>query len=58
MIYHVLPIDDLKEHSESSTCDCKPTLKMENNNMIFIHHSYDGREFIEQLTENINNNLN
>ena len=59
MIWHILPTNDLKEHTKSSTCDCKPELIMENNNMIFQHHSYDGREYKEQLLESIKNtNLN
>lgn len=47
MAYHVLPVNDLKEHEESSTCACCPKLIIENGEMIFVHNSYDGREFLE-----------
>jgi hypothetical protein len=26
---HILPINDLKEHTELSTCDCKPNVSKE-----------------------------
>jgi hypothetical protein len=41
---NILPINDLKEHIEESTCECHPSLIIENGEMIFIHNSYDGRE--------------
>ena len=44
MPLHVLPVNDIKEHVEESTCNCCPALKMENGEMIFIHNSYDRRE--------------
>jgi len=47
MTYHVIPIDDLKEHTEDSTCECSPKLIFEDGEMIFIHNSYDGRELLE-----------
>jgi hypothetical protein len=55
MTYHVLPTDDLKPHTEDSTCECKPRVIFENGEMIIIHNSFDGREKIEQLL-NINKN--
>jgi hypothetical protein len=45
---HVIPIDDLKEHEESSSCECTPTMIEVNGEFIFSHNSYDGRELIEQ----------
>lgn len=62
MAIHILPINDLKEHEESSTCECSPTLEIENGEMIFIHNSYDGRELVESINKqiqqpNINTNL-
>ena len=51
MPIHIIPVNDLKEHEESSTCDCQPTLVMENGEMIFVHNSYDGRELDEELDE-------
>lgn len=52
--WHVLPVDDLKEHEESTTCECEPTVKWENDNIIVIHNSYDGREGIEWVNEILN----
>lgn len=55
MAIHIIPVNDLKEHEELSTCNCQPTLIMENEEMIFVHNSYDGRELDEEIEE-INNN--
>jgi len=52
-MYNILPINDLKEHTENSTCECKPKVIFENGVMIVVHNSYDGREFREQLIEEI-----
>jgi len=55
MTWHVTPIEDIQEHDESTTCTCKPTVEfMENGNIVVTHNSFDGREFIEQLTEKEN----
>jgi hypothetical protein len=44
-VIHVLPIDDLKEHSENSTeCECEPSLQFSGNSAIITHNAYDGRE--------------
>ena len=51
MTYHVLPTNDLKEHSENTTCECKPKVIFENGHMIIIHNSFDYREKIEQLRD-------
>lgn len=48
-MYNILPINDLKEHIEDSTCECKPKIIFENGEMIIVHNSYDGREFVEKL---------
>jgi hypothetical protein len=52
-MYNVLPTNDLKKHSENSTCECKPKVIYENGEMIIIHNSYDGREYKERLIEDI-----
>lgn len=45
MIWNILPIEDDKEHDESSTCDCSPSVKLvEGGDMLIIHNAYDGRE--------------
>lgn len=48
---HITPINDLKEHIECSTCECKPSIIIENGETIVVHKSYDGREYIENFTE-------
>ena len=47
---NILPENDLKEHVESSICDCNPSVEFENGEMIIIHNSYDGRELLEDLS--------
>lgn len=51
-MYDILPIDDLKEHEEKSTCPCGPRVEVvEGGNMVCIHNSYDGREAVEWANE-------
>lgn len=52
-MYNILPINDLKEHVDDSTCKCNPKVIFENGEMIVIHNSFDGREIREQLIEEI-----
>lgn len=40
---HVIPLDDLMEHS-GPDCLCNPTIHIEGSVLVYIHHSYDGRE--------------
>ena len=45
MIWHVFPLNDIKEHIDKSTCDCRPVLEeLANGDIQFIHNSWDGRE--------------
>ena len=54
---HILPVNDLKEHEELTTCECKPRIEiLDNGEIMVVHNSYDGREYIEELVSNINNN--
>ena len=46
--WHVIPTNDLKEHTESDKCECKPTIKYVNRSMIIVHNSYDSRDVIEK----------
>jgi len=46
---HILPINDLEEHEELSTCKCNPKLIEENGELILVHNSFDKREVIERL---------
>lgn len=45
---HVLPIDDLREHVESSECWCQPTVWQGPMFVMFTHNSADGRELVER----------
>lgn len=54
MTYHVTPVDDIQEHTESITCECSPTVKTENGRLIVVHNAFDGRELIEQMNDNLN----
>ena len=50
--YHVLPIDDLKPHEESTTCECEPRCEWQpNGDLIVVHSAWDGREAIEEFNE-------
>ena len=45
MIWNILPVDDIKDHIEESTCECCPEVEIiENGDMLIIHNAYDGRE--------------
>ena len=48
MPIHIVPLNDLKEHEESSTCECCPSVEFENGEMIVVHNSFDGRELNEK----------
>lgn len=41
---HVIPLVDLKPHSEIN-CECQPV----NDESIFVHNSFDGREAFERM---------
>ena len=45
---HVIPVDDLKPHIESSDCQCDPIEKVEAEGIIYVHNAFDGRELVEQ----------
>lgn len=44
---HVIPLNDLREHTASADCWCKPTEDYEWPG-IWVHHSMDGREDFEE----------
>lgn len=46
--YHILPINDIKEHCEDINCHCKPRVEYINDNLLIIHNAYDGRERLEK----------
>lgn len=46
---HVLPLDDLKEHTQSDDCECHPKIEyVGEGGKVVVHNAYDGREFWEQ----------
>lgn len=57
---HILPINDLKEHEQSTMCWCKPTVEFTDPSTgqahegLCIHNSADGRELVEQAEKIIN----
>ena len=55
MAIHAYPLNDLQEHILESTCPCKPTVTIQNGEMIICHNSFVGREIIEQLNQILNN---
>lgn len=45
--WHIIPLNDLREHEANGSCWCKPTLDDEGSEPIWIHNSLDGREAFE-----------
>ena len=45
--WHVVPMDDLRPHSSSRDCWCKPR-QDEEESTVWIHHSLDGREHTKE----------
>jgi len=43
--YHIIPLNDLREHDLSPKCWCHPTPDEEHD--FFQHHALDGREAYE-----------
>ena len=41
--WHVVPMDDLREHTSSSDCWCKPVPDKDEPN-VWVHNSMDRRE--------------
>lgn len=44
---HVAPIGDLREHTLSADCWCKP-VRDEECSGVFVHNALDGRELVER----------
>ena len=47
MIVHVLPINDVWLHEETTQCDCLPRVKPSSGDLLIIHNAYDCRESFE-----------
>lgn len=45
---HVLPVRDLRAHTERRTCWCQPRVEYYGTCAVVSHHSADGRELIER----------
>lgn len=45
--YHVMPVNDLREHESSLDCWCQPK-RDDEHPIIIVHRSMDGREAYEQ----------
>lgn len=43
--YHIVPVNDLREHKLTPECWCRPTPDEEHD--VWVHHSLDGREDFE-----------
>ena len=52
--FHVLPVNDIKEHTESEDCACNPKIESGINIngewAVIVHNAFDGREHVEKLT--------
>jgi hypothetical protein len=46
--WHVIPINDLKDHDESEDCWCSPDVQYVGVGTIVTHHAMDERESYEQ----------
>lgn len=44
--YHVWPMEDLREHVQSTRCWCRPTQDAQDLR-VWVHRSMDGRELYE-----------
>jgi hypothetical protein len=53
MAIHIIPINDLRNHQEETTCECNPKVDFVDGEMMIIHKSYDEREAFERFEERI-----
>lgn len=44
---HIIPIEDLRQHEESSKCWCNPSIENDLNKDIITNNSLDERELYE-----------
>ena len=47
MDIHILPVNDIVLHEEVANCACLPKLSIQEDDVIIVHNSYDGREYLE-----------
>ena len=46
--WHVIPLNDLKDHDETETCWCRPDVQYVGVGTVVLHHAMDERESYEQ----------
>ena len=46
---HVMPTNDLQEHTMSANCHCKPNVEVVGAVLIYTHNAFDHREFVEEI---------
>lgn len=45
MIWHILPLNDIKEHIEESICICNPEVEIiHNGDIMIVHNAFDNRD--------------
>lgn len=54
MDVHVIPIDDIKEHTFDANCPCGPDAEIIGAGIKYLHHSWDLRELFEEVEEILN----
>ncbi len=57
-IIHVYPVNDARPHlTDGEDCPCNPRSEVvEGGNIVVTHNSWDGREYIERLREDLPKN--
>lgn len=50
---NVIPINDIEEHVEDTTCWCCPKIEEQCGELIVIHNAFDGRTINEQKLDKI-----
>ena len=53
---HIVPVGDLKEHVFEN-CPCNPRIEVVGAHLMYIHNSWDGREYIEEVEEMLGVNM-
>ncbi|MDO8533521.1 MAG: hypothetical protein Q7S17_02105 [Xanthobacteraceae bacterium] len=57
LIWHVVPVDDIREHDDHlcrGKCWCRPEIIEDGINYIVVHNSADGREAYETGQRKLN----
>jgi len=57
-VWHIIPLNDLEEHSETLDCACDPHLEIFDKGTLVIHNAYDNREIGEDLIEAVKKHPN